>query len=109
MRSTFVPEPSESYLDAPQLGARWSCHPKTASKRFKKLGGTQLLMGGRVLFPLSVIISLEHEAISKFAARETKVPEQFAQARERRERERQARRLRKRTAALGQMSQGISK
>ena len=65
-------------------------------------------MGGRVLFPLSVIISLEHEAISKFAARETKVPEQFAQARERRERERQARRLRKRTAALGQMSQGIS-
>ena len=99
MRSTFVPEPSESYLDAPQLGARWSCHPKTASKRFKNLGG-------RVFFPLSVIISLEHEAISRFAARETKVPEQFVLARERRERERQARRLRKRTAALGQVSQG---
>jgi hypothetical protein len=74
---------------------------KNRIEAIQKIGRDAAVDGRRVLFPLSLIISIEHEAISKFAARETKVPEQLAQARERRGRERQARRLRKRTAAIG--------
>jgi hypothetical protein len=103
MRSEFVPDLNERHLDQTELGVRWNCHPKTAAKRFKELGGAALLMGGRVLYPLSQIIAIERESVSRFAARKTTKPPQFVAAdkrrKEQREKERQARLARRQNCA----------
>jgi hypothetical protein len=94
MRLEFAPDLSESYLSDKQLGDRWGCHEKTAGKRFRKLGGSTLLLGGSTRYPLSQIIAIERESVSRFAARKTEKPPQFVAAdqrrKERREKERQA-------------------
>ena len=69
MQSEFVPDPDERHLDGADLALRWRCHQKTAAKRFKKLGGAPLQMGGRVLYPLSAVVAIERESVSRFAAR----------------------------------------
>jgi hypothetical protein len=58
----FVPDSSEDYLTDKQLARRWKCHEKTASKRFKNLGGSALLLGDATRFPLSEILKIESEA-----------------------------------------------
>ena len=98
MQTEFIPGPSENYLSDKQLGDRWGCHEKTASKRFRKLGGSTLLLGGSTRFPLSQIIQIEREGLSRFAARVTEQPQRFIEARERRRKEREARRARRRKA-----------
>jgi hypothetical protein len=91
MLSEFIPGPEEAYIDVLKLGARWDCHPKTAAKRFKNSGGATLLIGGSVRYPLSTILAIERESVSKFAARKTQIPPQFAQARGHRKKRRKVR------------------
>jgi hypothetical protein len=87
----FVPDSTEDYLTDKQLARRWKCHEKTASKRFKNLGGSALLLHDATRFPLSEILKIEREAVNRFAARVTKQPEVFIEARKRRQKERQER------------------
>jgi hypothetical protein len=77
-----------------ELGGRWGCHAKTAAKRFKESGGSALLLGGSTRYPLSQIIAIERESLSRFAARKTEQPKRFIEARERRRKEREERRAR---------------
>jgi hypothetical protein len=104
MQSESVPAGlNERHLDSGELGVRWHCHPKTAARRFRDLGGAQLLMGARVLYPLSQIIAIERESVSRFAARKTEKPPQFIAAerrrKEQREKENQARLARRQKQA----------
>jgi hypothetical protein len=102
MQTKFVPDSSERYLSDKQLGVRWGCHEKTAAKRFRKLGGSTLLLGGSTRFPLSQIIQIEREGLSRFAARVTEKPEHLIEGlkrhREQREKEREARQVRRQKA-----------
>jgi hypothetical protein len=100
MQAEFIPGSSESYLSDKQLGGRWGCHEKTAGKRFRKLGGSTLLLGGSTRFPLSQIIQIEREGLSRFAARVTEQPQRFIEARERRRKEREARKARRQKAVI---------
>jgi hypothetical protein len=93
MESEFVPDLDERHLAGAELGVRWNCHPKTAARRFKELGGAALLMGGSVLYPLSQIIAIERESVSRFAARKTQKPPQFVAADRRRKERREEQRL----------------
>src|SRR6516164_6785463 len=102
MRLEFAPDLSESYLSDKQLGDRWGCHEKTAGKRFRKLGGSTLLLGGSTRYPLSQIITIEREGLSRFAARVTEKPERLVEGlrrhREQRQKDREDRQARRRKA-----------
>jgi hypothetical protein len=104
--SKFIPDATEHYMDMAELGDRWDCHPKTAAKRFKDFGGSKLLIGGSVRYPLSQIIAIERESLSRFAARVTAQPKQFVEARERRQKERLERQARRRRKAAQEASPG---
>lgn len=95
MKAEFIPDATERYIDMTQLGARWKCHPKTASKRFRNLGGSALYIGAHTRFPLSQVIAIEREGVNRFARRTTEVPERFIKARERRKKEREEREARR--------------
>jgi hypothetical protein len=69
MELEFIPDSSEKYITDVILGGRWTCHPKTAAKRFKKCGGTVVILGGSTRYPLSQVIIIEREGVAKAAAR----------------------------------------
>ena len=80
MKPEFIPGATERYIDMTALGARWGCHPKTASKRFRKLGGSALYIGAHTRFPLSQVIAIEREGVNRFAKRKNEMPERFIAA-----------------------------
>jgi hypothetical protein len=102
VQTEFIPGSTETYLSDKQLGDRWGCHEKTAAKRFRKLGGSTLLLGGSTRFPLSQVIQIEREGLSRFAARVTEKPERLIEGlkrhRKQRQKEREERQARRQKA-----------